>query len=615
MLTENRGKWKLPCIRGCITVLLLLLSVISFQYAAKAEMYLLTDAGKSLFKGDAITLSDYFDETAMADVQPDSIRYTVLDSSQNKDCIALTAEGGIKAVAKGTAIIEISYVEKETQAAKKESFQVTVLTAEQITAEYGTTIWLDAFNMYNPYTPQDLWNTEKAKWSYSFSKDSAVLDVNQEGVTIQGFQNTKVYLEKEGRRLLVAEITVKLPCFEREGIARAKGTEAFFPELMNYKVKDGVEFIDGTISKLEKPIWKSEDETIAALTNGGFLAKETGKTVITAAFTAKNGDELLLKLPLTVTDPKFTKKMVYVAAGGAKKLPVSGVCDASTYAAVRQEGEIADGDLSATEPDVPEEDNETSFQYAYLNASGQLCGIAEGTEEAEFVIDGRKMTITIVVTNPYYKDSTFTMYKGLKKGLTIEGVDEENSSLSFTSGDTGLASVTKAGKVTAKKVGTTQIIAKADGKEISVWVEISTKKAYQAAQKEIEISKTKTKYSQAKRMDKGYYDCSSLVSRVYRQFGVYFGSKSGWSPTAAAIGEWCANHKKVLAKKGMDYTELVPGDLIFYSYGRNGRYRDIGHVEMYVGNGMCVSASNSKNKVIHYDYNPNGVVLIARPTK
>ena len=84
-------------------------------------------------------------------------------------------------------------------------------------------------------------------------------------------------------------------------------------------------------------------------------------------------------------------------------------------------------------------------------------------------------------------------------------------------------------------------------------------------------------------MRKGYYDCSSLVSRVYRPYGVYFGVKRGWSPTAAAIGKWCTNNKKVLSKKAVSYKKLLPGDLVCYSYARNGRYRNISHIEIYVG--------------------------------
>ena len=263
--------------------------------------------------------------------------------------------------------------------------------------------------------------------------------------------------------------------------------------------------------------------------------------------------------------------------------------------------------------DAPADRSE--YRYAQLALNGKLKGFKEGTEKITFYVDGKKFTLSLVITDPQYKKNTFTMYKGLKKTLPISGLNKKYSTISYTSAKPDTASITKAGYVTAKKVGTVKIKIKADGKSFNVWVEVAAKKAYQAAKREIAISKTKTKYSQIKRMMTGFYDCSSLVSRVYRKFGVYFGSKSGWSPTAAGIGQWCSSHHKVIASKAVDYTKLVPGDLVFYSYTKNGRYKNISHIEMYVGNGMSVSASSSRNAVVHYGYGTSSIVMIARPLK
>ncbi len=62
------------------------------------------------------------------------------------------------------------------------------------------------------------------------------------------------------------------------------------------------------------------------------------------------------------------------------------------------------------------------------------------------------------------------------------------------------------------------------------------------------------------------------------------------------------------------YEEMQPGDLIFYSYQRNGRFMDISHVAVYAGNGMVVEAANTNLGVV---YRPvqgrNSIVLIGRP--
>ena len=40
--------------------------------------------------------------------------------------------------------------------------------------------------------------------------------------------------------------------------------------------------------------------------------------------------------------------------------------------------------------------------------------------------------------------------------------------------------------------------------------------------------------------------------------------------------------------KSVKEENLQPGDLIFYSYTTNGRYKNISHVGIYVGDGMMI---------------------------
>lgn len=593
-------------IKGFLSIVFILCAVFFMQYAAKADSYLLWNSSVSLFEGDALTIADYFDKSVSDGIQMEAIQYTISEDSQDKDCIAVDTTGAVTALKQGSAVVNVTYIETEAQAMRTESFYVTVLAPEQCSADYGSTIWLTAFNMYYP---SDYSDGESEKYQYTFSSDSAVLEEYGNGVLIRGFQTTEVYLEYNGKKILVAQITVNVPRFAEKAIARATGTEPFYPVFENY-MEDGDSYEGEGIINLEKPEWTTADSSVLALGENGFQPVSTGKTKITARFRAENGDELLLVLNVTVTNPKLTSDVIVLAAGVSKKFPIKGVCNDSAYFVGKNQVEENMDTVSFNA-----EEYGKMFSYAYINDANKLCGSAEGIEDAVLIVDGRKLTLKIVVTNPHYENVTFTMYKSLKKSIPIKGLNSTYSTITYTSANTKKATVTENGKVTAKKVGTVKIKVKADGKTFPVWVEIASKKGYQAAKKEIAISQTKTQYSQAKRMSKGYYDCSSLVSRVYRKYGVYFGSKSGWSPTAAGIAQWCAEHKKVLSKKALPYTKLVPGDLIFYSYMKNGRYLNISHVEMYVGNGMSVSASSSNNRVIHYGYSTAGLVMIARPTK
>lgn len=121
------------------------------------------------------------------------------------------------------------------------------------------------------------------------------------------------------------------------------------------------------------------------------------------------------------------------------------------------------------------------------------------------------------------------------------------------------------------------------------------------------LSKVGYPYSQAYRDSGNYYDCSSLAYYAWRSAGVsimYEGSN-----TAASEGKYCYDNNLLV-----NYDEMQPGDLIFYSYERNGRFMNISHVAIYAGNGKVVEAANARLGVV---YRPvqgrSSIVFIGRP--
>ncbi len=121
------------------------------------------------------------------------------------------------------------------------------------------------------------------------------------------------------------------------------------------------------------------------------------------------------------------------------------------------------------------------------------------------------------------------------------------------------------------------------------------------------LSKVGYPYSQAYRDSGDYYDCSSLAYYAWRSAGVsimYEGSN-----TAASEGKYCYDNSLLV-----NYDEMQPGDLIFYSYERNGRFMNISHVAIYAGNGKVVEAANTRLGVV---YRPvqgrSSIVFIGRP--
>ena len=110
-------------------------------------------------------------------------------------------------------------------------------------------------------------------------------------------------------------------------------------------------------------------------------------------------------------------------------------------------------------------------------------------------------------------------------------------------------------------------------------------------------------YSQAKRGQGDYTDCSYLTLWAYRQLGVCLPG------TAAEQAQYCVERGLVVTR-----ASLVPGDLIFWSHKPNGRYMNITHVGMYAGNGMVVDASSSRGKVVYRNlFDADKQVLYGRP--
>lgn len=121
------------------------------------------------------------------------------------------------------------------------------------------------------------------------------------------------------------------------------------------------------------------------------------------------------------------------------------------------------------------------------------------------------------------------------------------------------------------------------------------------------LSKVGYPYSQAYRDSGDYYDCSSLAYYAWRSAGVsimYEGSN-----TAASEGKLCYDNNLLV-----NYDEMQPGDLIFYSYERNGRFMNISHVAIYVGNGKVVEAANTRLGVVYRSVQGrSSIVFIGRP--
>ena len=282
-MTEKRRQNKLV-YRGIFAVCLLLFSVCAFRYVAKADIYLLGSSGERLLAGETLTISDYFVPEEAQKVVPESLQYAVSDKSEDAGCISLSSDGTVMALVGGSAVVEITYQITEDLSPRTEEFYITVIAPEKVEAIYGEKIWLVAFDLYNPYREPDVPEGD-GNYTYSFSNDSLILDEGKDGILVQGFQNAEVYLEKGSAKILVAEITVNIPKFQCGKMARALGTGAFFPKLLNCSITDYTDNGENVIY-LAEPVWSVENEKVVTLSESGFLAASKGSAKIKASFTA-----------------------------------------------------------------------------------------------------------------------------------------------------------------------------------------------------------------------------------------------------------------------------------------------------------------------------------------
>ena len=343
--------------------------------------------------------------------------------------------------------------------------------------------------------------------------------------------------------------------------------------------------------------WSVDNEKIATVSSDGILTTKAYGTVNLTATVSDGENTNTITKVVRVSDPKFKKTTEALAVGGSFELEITGIYTDSvkTFSSSKK-------------------------KHVSVTNSGIVCSLKKTSKDVTItaVIDGRKITMTVKITNPkfnYGDASPILLVKGKKAKVTVKGLIDGLSKVKYSSSNVAIAKVTKAGKVKSKKYGSCYIIAEVDHKIVKINCAVGKKKAIKAVKNAYAVYGCP--YSQPKRMNAGYYDCSSLAWRSYKKCGIYVGNVKGkWAATAAEECRYLfAKHRRI-SKKYCKTKKLRPGDLVFYSGWKNGRYRNITHVAIYVGNDTLIEA-NWPNGVREASYSKNKkyIVGIGRPVK
>ena len=228
--------------------------------------------------------------------------------------------------------------------------------------------------------------------------------------------------------------------------------------------------------------------------------------------------------------------------------------------------------------------NADMYVNAYMSDNGivMINAVGAGKTTVTLVINEKKFKVTLHVTEVGLNKNSLLLATQQSSQLKVTGLKND---VKWSSSDPDVVKVTSDGKVKAIKNGNAVIKAEVGEFMLGCAVSVVSPNRYKTIMQAVKIGKTCT-YSQPKRMQKGYYDCSSLTWSAYKLSGINFGN-AYYAPVAADQAKWLVQRKKNikggLSAANIKKMKLNAGDLMFEEGNENGRYRNIYHVEMIRG--------------------------------
>lgn len=370
------------------------------------------------------------------------------------------------------------------------------------------------------------------------------------------------------------------------------GAEVVATEMSSYYVL-ATDYTRGTVK------WSVDNPEIATVDEAGLLTGKSYGTVKLYAEIVDGDDSYFVLKTVRISDPKFAKDVEALAVGGSFTLELTGIYSDSSK-------------LFASSKSKYVNVSEEGLVYALKYSSSEIVITA--------FVDGKQISMKIKITNPKINKGDrkpILLVKGKKCTLKVKGLAPKLSYVKYSSDRSKIATVSKKGKVKGRKYGSCYIEVEVDHKVFKINCGVGKAKAIKAVKAAYRVYGCP--YSQPKRMSKGFYDCSSLAWRTYKSAGFYVGNTGmNYASVAADECKFLFGRGGKVARKACSYKKLRPGDLVFYSGWKNGRYKNITHVAIYVANNTLIEA-NWPNGVKEAPYIAKGkskyIVGIGRPIK
>lgn len=495
--------------------------------------------------------------------------------SSDKKVVSVNKKGKIVGLHTGTATITAS-----VPGAKK-SCRVTVLknnyklsrTSQTLMKGSSTSIYL---------------SNASANTSVSFQlSDDSIGDLSVSGNTC------KITARKTGKATLTAHYSIyennQLVTGERSctiNVIRSGVVQQQASMAVKTKQKLSLHNVEKPDADIKDTVWSSSNPKIVSVNQntGIAAAKRTGSATVTATVSYSDETSVEYKTNIKVSNPKTKYSRTVVSLGHTQKIALTGLTPYSTVTWKLGKKSLVsigqDGTVTA--------------------------GYKTGKSTVTIQADGKTIRHTIYVTNPSLTTSYASLALGKTTKIKLSGVSSQ-SQIRYRSKKKSVATVSKTGTVTARGCGNTDIIVTVDGNVFTFHISVASQRAINACKTGYNIM-YRSKYSQARRMSNGFYDCSSLVFRAYGCDSALLGGTPSWAPTAASMASHLERTGKVIAYRGISSSKLRPGDLLFFRAPySNGRYKNIYHVSMYYGGGYRLE------KPLRYYYPEGNLVMVARP--
>ncbi len=346
--------------------------------------------------------------------------------------------------------------------------------------------------------------------------------------------------------------------------------------------------LDGIDEKqIKKVIWKTEDST--RLTRPVMDGKKTvataktldvtGKTKVIAKVKFKNKEVREYSSYVYVTAPKVnTKKLIILGKGAGdnrqQHIYFTGL-----------------GKYSTVKWNIPDNKH---LQIKEFGSKLALTGLRKGEGTIKATVDGRIIKIKYIVYPVKSRAINDILPVSKTTKIQMSGID--GITPVYISRNPEVATVESDGTIKGIKAGVTYIDIKVGNMIFNYRIEVAAKGVQKIINRGFYIVNN-WKYSQGKRYEKGYYDCSALVWKSYKKYNNYHlligGENLAYS--SGDLFDYLEKKNQIVYYGYLGMDNLQPGDLIFYGdydnavqYSTPGRTLDIYHVSLYAGNGQIV---------------------------